>query len=392
MKKDKRVLILGSTGSIGRNAVAVISKLPGYKIAGIAFFSNITEGLKQINKFGVKDVCVFDEKKRDEIKRFLQGVRLYPPGIEGLCKMIDKVDADILMLAVSGSVGVFPLFQAIGKIKRICIANKEPVVMAGEIIKKEAQKKNSEIIPVDSEPSAIFQILGGFNLNGVKKIYLTASGGPFYNYQGDMSKITLSQATKHPRWKMGKKISIDSATFMNKGLEAIEIKNLFSVDISDIEIVIHPQAVFHSAVEFVDGSVIAQLSYPDMRIPIQYSLTWPERKSSYAKKLNIFETSRLDFVKPDYNRFKALSLAIRAARLGGLYPTILNASNEVAVEMFINGMIKFNEIVEVVERVMNSWNKSSIKKEIKLDDVIETDSWARDKAYEIVYSWGRNRR
>lgn len=387
MKKDIRVLILGSTGSIGKNTVDVLSNIKGYKIVGIAFFSNIYEGIKQVNRFDIKNVCVFDDKKRKDFIRFVRNVKVFPSGIEGLCNMVEKVDADILMLSVSGSIGLFPLFQAIGKIKRICIANKEPIVMAGEIIKKESEKKFTELVPVDSEPSAIFQILGGFNTKGIKKVYLTASGGPFYNYNGDMSKIKPSQAVKHPKWKMGKKISIDSATLMNKGLEAIEIKNLFSLDISTIEIVIHPQSIIHSAVEFIDGSVMAQMSYPDMRIPIQYSLTWPSRVLSSGKRLNIFNTSRLDFIKPDYKKFRALELAIKSAKMGGVYPAILNASNEVAVEMFINGMIKFNEITYVVEKVMDSWKKnSSSKGDVTIDDIIEVDNWARNKAHEVVYS------
>ncbi|MCX7905641.1 MAG: 1-deoxy-D-xylulose-5-phosphate reductoisomerase [Elusimicrobiales bacterium] len=383
MRKKKNVLIFGSTGSIGKNTIEVLSNLKDYKISGIAFSSNISEGLKQINKFNIKNVCVFDEVKRSEIKGFLKSVKLFPPRVEGLCEMIDKVEADILMLAISGSVGLIPLFNAIGKIKRICIANKEPVVMAGDIIKVEALNKGSEIIPVDSEPSAVFQILNGFDVSNVKKIYLTASGGPFYNYYGDFSLIKPSQAIKHPRWKMGEKISVDSATLMNKGLELIEIKNMFSVDVSMIDIVIHPQSIIHSAVEFCDGSLMAQMSYPDMKIPIQYSLTWPNRMESVGKKLNIFEISKLEFYRPDFDRFKSLKLAFMCAKKGGVYPTILNASNEVAVEMFLNGMIKFNEIIEVVDKVLSMYCENKNKK-VTIEDIIEIDSWAREKTSQIA--------
>ncbi|MCX7641492.1 MAG: 1-deoxy-D-xylulose-5-phosphate reductoisomerase [Elusimicrobiales bacterium] len=384
MKNKKNVLILGSTGSIGKNTIEVISNLNNYRICGIAFSSNISEGLKQINKFNIKNICVFDDKKRLELKKFLGSAKLFPPGIEGLCEMVEKVEADILMLSVSGSIGLLPLCNAIGKIKRICIANKEPVVMAGEIIKNKAIKKNTELIPVDSEPSALFQILNGFNISNVKKVYLTASGGPFYKYGGDFSLIKPSQAVKHPRWKMGRKISIDSATLMNKGLEAIEIKNMFSIDISMIEIVIHPQSIVHSAVEFCDGSCMAQMSYPDMKIPIQYSLTWPNRVNSLAKRLNIFETSKLEFYRPDFNKFKSLKLAIMCAKKGGIYPAILNASNEIAVEMFLNGMIKFNEITDVVERVLSMWTCCPKNKEITIDDIIEADNWAREKTSQLA--------
>lgn len=389
--KKKDVLIIGSTGSIGRNTIDVLSRLENYRIVGIAFFSNLNEGIKQIHKFNIKSLCVFDHNKREEIKPLLPPfVKLFPAGVEGLCEMVSKVSCDILMLSVSGSVGLMPLLTAIGKIKRICIANKEPIVMAGKLIKKEAQKKSTEIIPVDSEPSAIFQILNGFNTKNLKKIYLTASGGPFYNYNGSFDKITPSQAIRHPRWKMGRKISVDSATLMNKGLEAIEIRNLFDVDIKNIEVVIHPQSIIHSAVEFVDNSFIAQMSYPDMRIPIQYSLTWPDRVVSPSKKLDLFEASKLEFIKPDLIKFRALKLAFECAKKDGVYPTILNAANEVAVEMFINGMIKFNEITQVVEKVINEWKGNN--KDVKLNEIIEADSWARDKANQIISKIIKERR
>ncbi len=385
MKTKKRITILGSTGSIGKNTLDVISSLGDYQVEGLAFFSNIAEGIKQIHHYGVKKVCVFDEKKRSEIKKFLpSSVKLFPPGVEGLCQLIEKVDSDILMLSVSGTVGIFPLLSAIGRIPKICVANKEPVVIAGDIIKRQAEKKNSLILPVDSEPSAIFQILGGFDTSLVKRIYLTASGGPFYRYSGDFSAITPGQAIKHPRWKMGKKISVDSATLMNKGLEAIEIKNLFNIDISKIDIVIHPQSIIHSAVEFEDGSVMAQMSYPDMRLPIQYSITWPLRLPSCAKKLNLFDAQKLEFYKPDLDRFPCLLLAIESAKKGGVYPAILNAANEVAVDMFLAGLIKFNEIARIVGGVIKSWSSKNKNLSPSIDDIVEADGWARNKAKEVA--------
>ncbi|MGC8866988.1 MAG: 1-deoxy-D-xylulose-5-phosphate reductoisomerase [Elusimicrobiales bacterium] len=393
MKSKKRITILGSTGSIGKSTIDVISFLGNYQLEGIAFFSNISEGLKQIHRFGVKKVCVFDDDKRKEIKKLIPAsVKLFPAGVEGLCKLVESVDSDILMLAVSGSIGIFPIFCAIGRIPRICVANKEPLVIAGQIIKKEANKNNTLIIPVDSEPSAIFQILGGFDSSPVKKVYLTASGGPFYRYCGDLSYVSPSQAIKHPRWRMGKKISVDSATLMNKGLEVIEIKNLFDIDVSKIEVVIHPQSIIHSALEFCDGSIMAQMSYPDMRLPIQYSITWPERIASPVKKLNIFEAKKLEFYKPDFKKFPCLILAIESARKGDVYPALLNAANEVAVEMFLSGLIKFNEIAQVVARVIKGWNSTKRKAILSIDAIVEADGWARYKAREVAESILKERR
>lgn len=382
----KTVTLLGSTGSIGKNTLDVISKNEKlFKVNAICANSDIKTLLHQIYRFNPRYVSVFDEKKSRELKKLLPSrVKLLPPGMEGLIEIVKISLSDITVAAVTGSVGLLPIITAVESSKRVCIANKEPMVMAGEIIMQFAKKKNVEIIPVDSEPSAIFQSLNGFDISNVSRIILTASGGPFYNYKGDFSLITPQMAVKHPRWKMGPKISVDSATLMNKGLEAIEIKNLFGVDISSIDVLIHPQSVIHSAVEFVDGSVIAQLSNPDMRIPIQYSLTYPLRVNSKVKKLSLTDVSRLDFLKPDMKKFRALELAFSSAKKGGVYPAVLNASNEKAVNMFLRGIIKFTDIIKAVDYVLNKWSSSNKNRKLTVDDIVEADEWARVKTEEFL--------
>jgi 1-deoxy-D-xylulose-5-phosphate reductoisomerase len=382
----KDIVILGSTGSIGNNALDVISKKTDlFRVKAITANSNIKKLIEQTYKFSPKYVSVFDEKKNIEFRKIVsKKVKVLSPGVQGICELIELSKPDIVLSAISGAVGLLPIITAIKNSKRVCIANKEPMVMAGDMIVKLAKKKNVEIIPVDSEPSAIFQSLKGTEISRVSKIILTASGGPFYNFKGELSNVKLKDALKHPKWKMGKKISIDSATLMNKGLEAIEIKNLFSVDINKIDIVIHPQSVIHSAVEFIDGSIIAQLSNPDMRLPIQFSLTYPERCPSSVKKLDLFETEKLEFYRPDFKKFKSLDMALKAAKAGGLYPTILNGANEKAVELFIAGKIKFTDISDTVERVISLWKDSNSYKKITIADIIEADNWSREKALSVT--------
>ncbi len=381
----KSVSLLGSTGSIGKNTLDVIRNNKAlFKVNSLSVNSDIKNLLKQIYEFKPKYVSVFDEKKNKEIKNLLpKGVKLLPPSIEGLLELIELSSSDITVVAITGAIGLLPILKAIECSSRLCIANKEPMVIAGNIIMKHAKKFKTEIIPVDSEPSAIFQVLAGNKKQNVSQIILTASGGPFYNYKGDFSKITPKMAKKHPRWRMGPKISVDSATLMNKGLEAIEIKNLFGFDISDIKIIIHPQSIIHSAVEFIDGSIIAQLGTTDMRLPIQYSLTYPERFQSVVKKLTLTEVGKLEFYSPDLERFKAIKLCYEAGKKDGVYPAILNAANEKAVEMFLTEKIKFNQIIEVVEYVIDNF-KSSIRKP-EIEDIIEIDEWARRKAEEFLY-------
>ena len=382
----KTITLLGSSGSIGENTLRVAQKHSNiFKIRGLSVRSDIKKLISQVYKFRPEYICVFNEDKREEIKNFLpSNTKLLPPGVEGLIELIKKSNSQITVTAISGAVGLLPLIVAVEKSERVCIANKEPMVMAGEIIMDIARKKKTEIIPIDSEPSAIFQSINGFDKSFVRKIILTASGGPFYSYNGDLSKVTPQQAIKHPRWRMGRKISVDSATLMNKGLEAIEIKNLFDIDISKIEVLIHPQSIVHSAVEFVDGSVIAQLSNPDMRIPIQFSLTYPRRFDSSVKKLSLLEVSKLEFFKADIKKFKAIELAFKCAKKGGVYPSILNASNEVAVDMFLKGKIKFTDIINLVDNVIKVWCLNKKNPQLNIENIIEADEWARKKTQEIT--------
>jgi 1-deoxy-D-xylulose-5-phosphate reductoisomerase len=383
----KTVSILGSTGSIGKNALDVLSKIKGFKVVALASHSDIKTLIEQVYTYKPKYISVFDEEKNKEIKKLLSSkVKVFPPGIVGLVEMIKKSSSDITINSLIGGIGLIPLIAAIESSKRVCVANKEPIVMAGKIINKIAKKNSTEIIPIDSEPSAVFQALLSGRINYLSKVILTASGGPFYRYDGDLSRITPQQAIKHPNWKMGRKISVDSATLMNKGLEAIEIKNLFEIDISKIEILIHPQSIIHSAVEYVDGSVIANMSVPDMRIPIQYSITYPERVVSNVKKLSLSDVSKLEFYKPDFKRFKSISISYYCAKKDGLFPTVLNSSNEKAVEMFLNGKIKFTDIIPIVEKVVELWDKSRSKPSLTIENIIECDEWAKNKALEVSAS------
>ncbi|MEI7530025.1 MAG: 1-deoxy-D-xylulose-5-phosphate reductoisomerase [Elusimicrobiota bacterium] len=382
----KNVVILGSTGSIGANALPAIKKLgPGWRVLGLTVNSNLAALRRQVREFRPACVAVFDYAAWKEFSADVpRGIRLLPPGVEGLAEMASLAEADIVLSAVTGAVGLAPLLAAIRASKHIALANKEPMIMAGALLMQEARRWQAALIPVDSEPSAIFQCLSGVKPGeydqAVSRVFLTASGGPFYSVKKSLAAVTPAQALKHPRWNMGPKISVDSATLMNKGLEAIEIQNLFSLPISKIQVLIHPQSVIHSGVEFKDGSVLAQLSLPDMKLPIQYALTWPERVRSLVKPLDLIKLSRLDFFKPDFHRFPCLELAFCAARKGGLYPAALNAANEVAVQLFLDGALKFTDIPRVVERVLAACGPVS---KLTLAGAVEADSWARQKASAI---------
>ena len=385
----KNVVILGSTGSIGVNALKSIKNLGrGWRALGLTANSNLKLLAAQIKAAKPAYAAVFDYAAWKEFRTCVpRGVKLLPPGVEGLAEMASLKEADIVLSAVTGAVGFAPLLAAIRASKHIALANKEPMVMAGDLLMKEADRWQARIIPVDSEPSAIFQCLAGVNPGAydaaVSRVFLTASGGPFYAVKGSLAKVTPAQALRHPRWSMGPKITVDSSTLMNKGLEAIEIKNLFSLPVSKIEVLIHPQSVVHSGVEFRDGSVLAQLSLPDMKLPIQYALTWPDRAPSLAGPLDLFKLSRLDFARPDFRRFPCLELAFEAARKGGVYPAALNAANEIAVERFIAGRLRFTEIPAVVEKVLAACRGDS-RERLTLAGAVEADGWARQKAAEAA--------
>ena len=383
----KKIAILGSTGSIGRNALKTAESL-GWEVLAIAAKDNSDGFLGQVRAHRPKYAAVFDHDAWAGLKGILpRGTRLLAPGVEGLTEMAALAEADVVLNSISGSVGFAPLVASISASKHIALANKEPMVMAGEALMQEAGRWKAQIIPVDSEPSAIFQCLQGVKdrdyAAAVSRIFLTASGGAFYRYKGDLSKVTPARALRHPTWKMGPKITVDSATLMNKGLETIEIKNFFSLPVSRIQVLIHPQSVMHSAVEFKDGSVLAQLSRPDMKLPIQYALTYPERVKSLVRPLDFFELKSLEFQEPDFRRFPCLKLAYEAGRLGGSYPAVLNAANEVAVDRFLKGSALFTEIPVITERTLALHHPGG-RRPPSLAEAVEVDQWARIKAAEIA--------
>jgi 1-deoxy-D-xylulose-5-phosphate reductoisomerase len=303
-------------------------------------------------------------------------------GMEGLIKISTLKKADIILNSVVGAVGIVPLLSAIRKGKRIALANKESLVIAGEIIARETKKYGAVLLPVDSEHNAIFQALQGNKMESVRKLIITASGGPFKDHPGDrLKEITVEQALDHPTWKMGKKITIDTATMMNKGLEVIEAHYLFDMPYEKIDVVIHPQSIVHSLVEYVDGSVIAQMSNPDMRLPIQYALTYPERRNGVIKPLNLAEKGRLDFFPVDFSKFRAFFLALEAGKTGGTMPACMNAANEAAVMNFLNKKISFDMIPELVEKAMK---RHRVKTNPTLEDVLKTDMLSRQQVEEMI--------
>lgn len=387
----RRVAILGSTGSIGVNALNVAREMPeSLSIVGLAAHSNAALVAEQAREFGAKHVAMFDHRAAADLKARLNGgARHLPSGVEGLCELAAHPDVDVVLTSLVGGVGFAPLLAAIRAGKTVALANKEPMVMAGAQFMREAERWGAKIVPVDSEPSAIFQCVQGLNpdpraatpLKTIRRVILTASGGAFGKYQGDLSAVTPEQALKHPTWRMGKKITIDCATLMNKGFELIEIMNLFSLKRDQVEIVIHPQSIFHSGVEFSDGSVLAQMGLPDMKLPIQYGMTFPARAVRVVEPLDLVAAGTLEFRKPDFARFPCLDLAREAAKQGGGMPAVLSAADEVAVEAFLAGAIKFTDIPRVVERTMAAHRVSGGLPSFQ--EVVEIDAWARAKAAEF---------
>lgn len=371
----KKVIILGSTGSIGTQALEVCRQ-KGYKVTALAAGSNIELLENQAREYGPLSVAVFDEQKAKELEIKLKdtNIKVYG-GTQGVCEVAVS-DGDIVLNSIVGIAGLRPTLAAIEDGKTIALANKETLVTGGDIVMKKALEKGVKILPVDSEHSAIFQSLQGAPKGSLKKILLTASGGPFYKKtKKDLENVSVKEALAHPNWSMGAKITIDSATLMNKGLEVIEAVHLFGVSASDIEVLVHRQSILHSAVELTDGAVIAQLGTPDMRLPIQYALTYPERSDFSFEKLNLFEVGALTFEKPDTKTFACLPLCIEAINRGGLAPTIVNGANEEAVKLFLQGKIKFLQIAELVEKALLS---TVNKKDFSLDDILETDALARE--------------
>ncbi|MCW8813932.1 MAG: 1-deoxy-D-xylulose-5-phosphate reductoisomerase [Ignavibacteriaceae bacterium] len=351
----KKVFILGSTGSIGVNCLNVISSFKDeFEVSGLTVNSNTELLLEQIKKFKPKLVVVRDENSAKKIYgRIPNGCELLV-GEEGLIKVSIDAEYDIFMGAMVGFAGLAPTIEAVKRGKRIALANKETLVVAGELVTNLCRENASEIIPVDSEHSAIYQCLIGENLNEVEKLILTASGGPFLNKEKSFfENATLDEALNHPNWKMGSKITIDSATMMNKGLEVIEAHWLFGLQVDKIEVVIHPQSIIHSMVQFVDGSIKAQLGLPDMKLPIQYALTFPERLQNNFERTSLPEIGSLTFFEPDLTKFECLKLALEAINEGGIAPCILNAANEVAVGKFLKKEIKFSHIPLLINKALD---------------------------------------
>lgn len=372
---NKTASILGSTGSIGTQSLEVCEK-HGIKITALAAHSSTELLEQQARKFRPEYVAIYNEKKYAEMKERLADTDIKVLcGMEGLCEIAALPQSDIVLNSVVGMVGLLPTLTAINAGKDIALANKETLVAGGELVTAKAQEKGVEIYPVDSEHSAIFQCLQGNKRSQVSKVILTASGGPFFGKSyDDLRSVTKADALKHPNWSMGSKITIDSATLMNKGLEFIEAKWLFDLEPEQIEIVVHRQSVVHSAVEYDDCSVIAQLGVPDMKIPIQYALLYPERKPCPTGRLSLTDYGNLTFEKPDYETFRCLFAAIEAIKRGGAYPCLVNSANEEAVRAFLNDEIRFIDIGEIVSSVLADFEHSEIT---CYEDVMRADSAAR---------------
>lgn len=377
----KNIAVLGSTGSIGLSALEVIRHFPEkFRVIALSTNSNIELFERQIKEFHPEFACVSDTAAGKRLKAVKKTKIFF--GQDGLEKIARQKNIQEVLLAISGSAALPPLIKAIEANKQIALANKEALVMAGPIIMKMMVNKKASIIPVDSEQSAIWQCLEGRESANLKSIYLTASGGPFRKTsKKDLEGISLGEVLKHPRWKMGRKITVDSATLMNKGLELLEAMFLFNVQSEKIKILIHPEAIIHSMVEFIDGVVIAQLSATDMRIPIQYALSYPERLSNSLPAVDFYKLRGLHFEKPDFKKFPCLKLALQAALELGTKPAVLNAANEVSVREFLNRRINFVDIPKVIERVLGS-HRNKLKPD--LADIIDADSWARLESYKTI--------
>jgi len=382
----KRIAILGSTGSIGKNALRVIDSLgPQYKVVALSAHSNVDLLAEQAMRYKPDFVAITNSDYAERLRESIGDMDIeILAGPDGLIKIAELQEVDIVLTAVVGAAGLPAVFAAGRKGKRLAIANKEPLVIAGELLRKEIKKNGGVILPVDSEHSAVFQAMQSGSKEEVNKIILTASGGPFRQATvEDILNVTLEQALAHPVWDMGPKITIDSATMMNKAFEIIEARWLFDIPVEKIEVLIHPESIVHSIVEFVDGSMIAQLGQPDMCLPIQYALTYPERVAGIARALRLEEIGTLTFEKPNLQTFRALSLGYEVARTGGTAPVVFNAANEAAVEEFLAGRIKFVNIIEIIE---NCLNRHNIKTTVSLEEVIEADAWARREVTELAYS------
>jgi len=385
--KRKRVVVLGATGSIGESALKVARDIPErMEIVGLAANSNAEKLAAAANATRAQSICLVDESKIDILRKALAYEPQIFSGETGLCEIACSTDAEMVLVAIVGTGGLRPTLAAIEAGKDLAVASKEVLVMAGEIVMREAREKGVHILPVDSEHNAIFQCLDG-RASEVRRIVLTASGGPFRETPSKaLADVSVEQALRHPTWNMGPKITIDSATLFNKGLEMIEAHWLFGVAMNRVEVVIHPQSIVHSMVEFADGSTLAQLSYSDMCFPIQYAVTWPDRVANTLPPLDFAKLSKLEFFTPRYDEFPALNLSRRAGEAGGSLPAVMNAANEVAVAAFLNRQLRFPEIWRTVEQVMD---RHTTVAHPDLDGILRADQWARAEGTRFVKSLNR---
>jgi 1-deoxy-D-xylulose-5-phosphate reductoisomerase len=378
----KNIAILGSTGSIGTNSLDVIANFPNrFRVTYLTVHRNIDALRGQIKRFRPTAVVVLDPAAAEELRGQVDGTTTVLTGTEALEEIVQGDDVDIVISSLVGFAGLKPTIRALEAGKRVALANKETLVAAGDLVMSTCRTHGAELLPVDSEHSAIFQCLVGEAYAHVSKIILTASGGPFRTAtESEMKQISVEQALNHPNWKMGNKITIDSATLMNKGLEVIEARWLFGVPPEKIDVVIHPQSIIHSMVEFVDGSVKAQLGIPDMKIPIQYALTYPERSASDFLRVNFPKLQQMTFFEPDWKKFPCLRLAFDALDAGGTMPAAMNAANEVAVAAFLSGAISFSRIPDTIAGTME---RHTVSRDMTLENIVEADRWARDVARNI---------
>lgn len=377
----KKIVLLGSTGSIGCSTLKVAQDLPEeLQIIALAAHSNVEKLSEQVQDTGVKHVALYDSSRADALRSLLPSDVTIYLGEAGLIELASLADADAVLVAIVGTAGLQPALAAIRAGKDLAVASKEILVMAGEIVTREAQQAGVQLLPVDSEHNAIFQCLDGHRGGAaeVSRLILTASGGPFRNTPAaDLAHVTLAQALKHPTWEMGRKITIDSASLFNKGLEMIEARWLFGIGMDRIDVIVHPQSIIHSMVEFIDGSVLAQMSHTDMCFPIQYALTWPKRLRGGLKPLRFEELAKLEFIAPRENDFPALRLARDAGTSGGTLPAVFNAANEIAVDAFIAGRIPFPGIWHLVEKTMQA---HEVQHASELEPILAADQWARAHA------------
>jgi len=385
----KTIIILGSTGSIGTNTLDIVQRFPDeFRVAGLTAGNNIDKLEEQIRAFRPRVVAMSQDAAAVTLRQRCADLSVeILSGEVGISQVAALPEAELVISAIVGAAGLVPTLTAIRAGKHIALANKEPMVMAGKLMQEEAHKHGVRIFPVDSEHSAIFQSLEGHRLEDVHRLILTASGGALWTMAKDeLQHVTPERALKHPNWKMGSKITIDSATLMNKGLEVVEARWLFDIPESRIEVMVHRESIIHSLVEYEDRSMIAQLGLPDMRTPISYAMRYPERLPLDLPSLDLTEIGTLSFCKPDHDRFPCLNLGYESLRIGGTMPATMNAANEIAVDAFLNGGIRFTEIAEVIRQTMDAHTPNAVS---SLEDALEADRWAREKAESLVHALPR---